>query len=80
MIQRECRQCGSELVRAKHPDQRPGSIAAPAPIASPGWPYGVCDSKPGTEILTELNPAFPAAGTLSERGITHVALSRLWGR
>jgi DNA-directed RNA polymerase subunit RPC12/RpoP len=40
MIQRECPQCGSELVKARRSDQQPGSIVAPA--ASPGWRCSVC--------------------------------------
>ncbi len=47
MIQRECPQCGNELVRAKRSDQQPGSIAAP--VVSPGWRCGVC----GGEFTTE---------------------------
>jgi hypothetical protein len=47
MIQRECPQCGNELVRAKRSDQQPGSIAAP--VVSRGWRCGVC----GGEFTTE---------------------------
>ena len=41
MIQRECPQCGSELVRTRRSDQQPGSIVVPA-AASPGFRCSVC--------------------------------------
>jgi len=40
MIQRQCPQCDSELVRARHTDQQPAPGIAQ--VASPGWRCSVC--------------------------------------
>jgi hypothetical protein len=47
MIQRECPQCGSELVRTRRADQQ--SVSAIAQAASPSWRCSVC----GGEFTTE---------------------------
>jgi len=49
MIQRECPQCGSELVRARRSDQHPGLIVALTPAVSAGWRCSVC----GGEFTTQ---------------------------
>lgn len=48
-MQRECPQCGGELVRAKCSDQQSRSIVGPAHLGSPGWRCGVC----GGEFTTQ---------------------------
>jgi hypothetical protein len=47
MIQRECPQCGSELVRARRAEQQAMPLIAQA--ASPSWRCSVC----GGEFTTE---------------------------
>jgi uncharacterized protein with PIN domain len=51
MIQRQCPQCNSELVRARRTDQQP--VPGIAQSSSPGWRCSVCGSGFTTQQLRE---------------------------
>ena len=55
MIQRQCPQCGSELVRARRTD--PPTVPGIAQSASPGWRCSVCGGGFTTEQIRESNRA-----------------------
>jgi len=63
MIQRQCPECDSELVRTKGADQQP--VAGILQAASPGWRCSVC----GGEFTTEQIRASKRAKSLA---IEHV--------
>lgn len=51
MIQRQCPQCSSELVRARRADQQGVPVIPHA--ASPGWRCSVCGGEFTTEQIRE---------------------------
>jgi hypothetical protein len=59
MIQRECPQCGSELVRAKRTDRQPAPVMAH--VASPGWRCSVCGGEFTSEQIRDSKRAKSAA-------------------
>ena len=59
MIERQCPQCSSELVRARRTDQQP--VLGAAPVASPGWRCSVCGGEFTVEQIRESNRVRTAA-------------------
>lgn len=55
MIERQCPECGSELVRARRSDQQavPGAVAG----LSPAWRCSVCGHEFTTKQIRESNRA-----------------------
>jgi hypothetical protein len=59
MIQRQCPECRSELVRARRTDQQPAPGMLHA--ASPGWRCSVCGGEFTTEQLRDSKRVKPTA-------------------
>jgi uncharacterized protein with PIN domain len=61
MIQRQCPECSSELVRARRSDNQP--VPGMGPIQTPGWRCSVCGQEFTTQQIREGNRARSAALT-----------------
>ncbi len=59
MIQRQCPECGSELVRARRPDQQP--VPGIAAFPTPGWRCSVCGQEFTTDQIRDSKRARTAA-------------------